>query len=109
MGSILDMIDKIRERPGILLGSPSASTLYNFLSGFAYARKENCPGDYEFLNDLNRWIRERYQVTSSQGWPKIIEFYSFSEADQMNLFWKLFDEFLAQRAPGKKKASRSSA
>src|SRR5438876_11233689 len=78
MGAILDMIRKIRERPGVILGRPSASVLYAFLSGFAYARKDSDPGDYDFLAGFGQWVHERYQVTSSQGWAKIIEFYSMT-------------------------------
>src|SRR5262249_34317543 len=103
MGTILDMIQKIRERPGVILGRPSASTLYAFLSGFAYARKDSHPGDYDFLAGFNKWVHERYGVTSSQGWAKIIEFYSMTEVDEMALFWKLLDEYLAQPASGQKK------
>jgi hypothetical protein len=105
MDTILDLIEKIRERPGIILGRPSARSLYAFLSGFAYARKDGNPGDYDFLAGFNQWVHDRYGVTSSQGWAKIIEFYSLTEADEMALFWKLLDEYLAHRTPGQKKVS----
>ncbi len=87
MGAILDMMQNIRERPGIILGRPSANTLHAFLSGFAYARKDSDG------------------ISSTQGWAKIIEFYSMNEADEMALFWKLMDEYLAQRRSGRKKVS----
>src|SRR5262245_19964072 len=102
MGTILDLIQKIRERPGLILGRPSATTFYTFLSGFAYARKDSNPGDYEFLAGFNQWVHDRYEVTSSQGWAKIIEFFSMTEADEMALFWKLLDQYVAQRVPGQK-------
>jgi hypothetical protein len=105
MGAILDVIHKIRERPGIILGRPSARSLYAFLSGFAYARKEGNSGDYDFLADFNKWVHERYAVSSTQGWAKIIEFYSMTEEDELTLFWKLFDEFVTQRELGQKKVS----
>jgi hypothetical protein len=105
MGAILDVIHKIRERPGIILGRPSAGSLHAFLSGYSFARKDSEPGDYEFLNQFNRWVHDRYEITTNQGWAKIIEFFSVTEADQMTLFWKLLDEFLAQQKPAKKKVS----
>src|ERR1700730_1059863 len=77
--SILDVIHKIRERPGIILGRPSASTLYAFLSGFSFARKDGDSGDYEFLNKFNRWVHDRYEISTNQGWAKIIEFFSVTE------------------------------
>src|SRR5262249_29172493 len=74
MGTILDIIQKIRKRPVTMLGRPSASHLYAFLSGFAMARQGTEPSDYEFLSGFNRWVHERYEVTSTQDWGKIIEF-----------------------------------
>jgi hypothetical protein len=106
MGAILDLIHKIRERPGVLLGRPSARTLHAFLSGYAYAHKDDDPGNYEFLAGFNQWVHERYELTSSQGWAKIIEFYSPTEVDEMTLFWKLLDEYLAQSASRRKQGSR---
>ena len=75
MGTILDLLQRIRERPAIILGRPSANTLYSFLSGYAYARKQSDPGDQDFLAGFNHWVHERFEVTTTQGWAKIIEFY----------------------------------
>src|SRR5690242_10313722 len=105
MGTILDTIQKIRERPGVILGRPSAQALYSFLSGFAYARKDTDPGDYDFLAGFNQWVHDCYEVTSAQGWAKIIEFYCLTEAEEMALFWKLLDDYLARKASGKRRVS----
>ncbi len=105
MGAILDTIQKIRERPGVILGRPSARNLYFFLQGFAFARKDTEPGDYDFLAGFNQWIHDRYKVTSTQGWAKIIEFHSMTEADEMALFWKLFDDYMARKSAPRRKVS----
>jgi len=105
MSAILDLIDKIRERPGIMLGRPSARTLYAFLSGYAYALKDTDPEAINLLAAFNKWVHNRYEVTSTQGWAKILEFYSMKEADEMALFWKLFDEFSKARPRARKKVS----
>src|SRR5437763_135415 len=105
MGAMLDVLQKIRERPGVILGRPSASSLYFFLSGFAWARQDTDATDYDFLAGFNQWVHERYKVTSTQGWAKLIEFYSVTEADEMALFWKLLDEYLAQRTSAQRKVS----
>src|SRR5262245_60328678 len=98
MGTVLDVIQKIRERPGVILGRASANTLFAFLSGYAYARKEESPGDYDFLAGFNQWVHDRYEITTSQSWAKVIEFFSGTEADEMALFWKLLDEYFARQA-----------
>jgi hypothetical protein len=105
MTAIHELIEKIRERPGVLLGRPCARTLYAFLWGFAYARKDTDPDDFSFLAAFNKWVHNRYSVSSTQGWAKIIEFYSQTEADEMTLFWKLLDEYQAKRASKRKKVS----
>jgi hypothetical protein len=103
--ALLDLLNKIRGRPGTILGRASAATFYAFLSGYAYARKDEQPNDHDFLADFNRWVHDRYEITTSQGWAKIIEFYSATEADEMALLWKLLDEYLAARPAGRKKVS----
>ena len=102
MDSILDLVATIREQPGIMLGRPCAAILYTFLQGFAYARKDTHPGDFQLLSRFNRHVRDHYGTTSSQGWAKIIEFYSPNDAEEIKLFWSLWDSFLAkQTAKGK--------
>jgi hypothetical protein len=93
--SIQDVITKIREQQGFLIGRRSAQSLYAFLWGYAYARRAIEGGDdFHFLADFGSWVERRYKVTSTQGWAKIIEFYSIEEADELPLFWKLYDEYL---------------
>jgi hypothetical protein len=104
-GAILEVLLKIRQRPGVFLGRPSASNLYLFVSGYSYARKETEPGDYDFLAGLNQWIHDRFGVTSTQGWAKIIEFHSMTEADELPLFWKLLDDYLRQKKSARRKVS----
>ncbi len=100
MGTILEVIQQVRERPGVMLGRPCVNNLYYFLLGVTHVQ-----GDHDFLAGFNQWVHDRYEITSSQGWAKIIEFYSVNEAGEMALFWKLFDEYLAQRKAGLKKLS----
>lgn len=81
MTTVIDLVERIREHPGVILGWPSARTLYAFLSGFAYARKDGDSGDYEFLAGFRDFVRKRYGITSSQGWAQIIQFFSVSEPE----------------------------
>jgi hypothetical protein len=101
----LELIDKIRQRPGMYLGRPTVNNLYLFLQGFTYARKDDESGDYDVLAGFGDWVQRRYKITSSQGWARIIEFFSGNEADELMLFGKLFDEYLAQQKPARRKVS----
>ena len=103
MQSLLEEIDKIRRRPVFILGRPSARILYAYLSGYAHARKDAT--DRQFLARFNQFVHDRYEITSTQDWAQIIEFYSTSEADEMAHFWKLLDEYLAQGSVKRRKVS----
>jgi hypothetical protein len=105
VATILDVLQQIRQRPGVILGCPSANNLYYFLTGFTWARGEAAAGDYDFLAGFNQWVHDRYHITSTQGWAKIIEFYSVTPVDQMELFWKLLDQYLAHRESAQRKVS----
>src|SRR4051794_2381548 len=60
-----------------LIGVISVGNLDSFLHGFAYAKANGGePGDLEYLNRFNLWVRDRYKTTSDQGWGKIIAFFS---------------------------------
>jgi len=112
---ILDVLAEIRARPGITLGRKSVQTLYAFLTGFAFARREMDDADgRQFLAGFNNWVRERYKVKSSQGWAKIIAFHCVDESEKLPLFWKLLDEYVSgsrlngDRARRKKKKADAS-
>ena len=105
MATVIELIEKIRERPGLMLGRPSIRNLYAFLSGFAYARKGDNPGDYEFLSGFGKHVHLRYRISSTQSWADIIEFFSVTEADELRLFWKLLDEYVAKQASKRRKVS----
>jgi hypothetical protein len=99
------MIELIRKRPVGILVKPSATMLYAFLSGFALARKDDNTGDYDFLAGFGNYVHERFRITSTQSWAQIIEFFSGTEADELTLFFKLLDEYVAKKATKRKKVS----
>jgi hypothetical protein len=111
MMSTRELLRKIQGCPSMYLGRPSARTLHAFLSGFELARRESDPEAYRFSNDFGVWVHKKYNVHSSQNWSKIIEFYCLTEADEMELFWKLFDEFEAKstRKPRRASSTRAAA
>jgi hypothetical protein len=92
-----ELIAVIRNQNGLLIGRNSAQSLYAFLSGFAYARKDmEGACDYQFLSDFGEWVRKRNKITATQSWAKVIEFYTTEESEELPLFWQLYDENLEQ-------------
>lgn len=101
-----ELFQKIREAPALYLAPPSAGTLRAFLSGYELGLQGSDLEFNQFSSDFGNWLRKRYNLHSSQHWTKIIEFYSTSEVEEMDLFWKLYDEFVSR--PQKKRAAATS-
>jgi hypothetical protein len=100
-----ELFQVIRKSPAMYLAPPSATTLRAFLSGVQFALQGSDSDILHFQNDFGNWLRKRYNLNSSQHWTKIIEFYSSTEDDEMNLFWKLLDEFESKPQRKQRRAS----
>ncbi len=95
--SVLDLIQRIRERPGMYIAWPSIRNLQMFLAGCDYGRREaGAAVEDRFLAGFDDWVRERFKIRSSHGWASIIEFYGQSEQGAWDLFCELLDKYLAQ-------------
>lgn len=94
---IRSLLDFLRDHTG-LIGRPSVENLYSFLYGFAYAKANTGNLDaLDFLSSFNQLVRQRYKIETTQGWGKIIEFFSPDESSSISLFWKLYDDFLSHQ------------
>ena len=94
-----DLLQRIKQRPGMYLGKCSITRLRAFLDGYETARAELGFPDTEQqqqLDGFQEWIQERYQITSTHGWDSIILFFSVDEKDALDKFFKLLEEFLSQ-------------
>ena len=97
-----ELLEKIRERPGIYLGEKDLTRLRHLLDGYLLREKEINP-DYSgaFWDGFNRYVEQYYRINSTQGWCRIIEFFSASRADAFDTFFLRYDEFLAAYREGK--------
>jgi hypothetical protein len=92
-----DLLQRIKQRPGMYLGKCSITRLRAFLDGYETARAELGFPDTEQqqqLDGFQEWIQERYKITSTHGWDSIILFFSVDEKDALDKFFKLLEEFL---------------
>lgn len=109
VSSIHQLLQLIRKQNGALLGRKSAETLSAFLGGFALARRgSGDSADDDFLRAFNDFVHRRFHVESTQGWAKIIAFYSSDESEELGLFWKLYDQFMVGR-PARSNGHRPKA
>jgi len=105
MDPVYDILQKVKNKPNVYLGSPSILCLQAFLSGYNVAQYQlgreslNAP---DCFDGFQEWIQEKFKIESDQSWAKVILFYSADERDALERFFELFDEFLKRnpsRAP----------
>jgi hypothetical protein len=93
---LYDLLERIKQRPGMYLGKSSITRLRMLLDGYGMARMElglpRTEQEQEF-NGFQEWIQKRFNITSSHGWDSIILFYSADERDALDKFFELFEKF----------------
>lgn len=92
----LELLARIKRRPGTYLGCRSISLLRVFLLGWATARGFDVE-DTDVLNGFQDWVAERYWIQSSYGWADILLFHAEDERAAFEEFWRQFDEYLLSR------------
>jgi hypothetical protein len=90
------LLDEMRGRLGMFLGTTSLTKLAAFLRGYDYALEKCGGGSDPFLGGFRDWIQRRYQATS-RSWENVILDHSADEVDGVRLFWELLDEFRQNR------------
>jgi hypothetical protein len=96
MNSIKELIFTIRQRTPMYIGQNNIFCLKAFLDGWLYSTWETTE-DRHLITDFQSWIEERFKITSSQSWARIIHFYSMDEQDAVKNFFEFFDEFLESK------------
>jgi hypothetical protein len=94
--SIFYIVAEIRRRPAMYLGKPSIHHLRCYLDGFFHGKSFQIK-DAHLFGKFTNWIEAKYEVTSTQGWAKIIEFWSTDEINALENFFILLDEFQANK------------
>lgn len=97
-----DLLKDIKEQPYMFLPTVSIRSLKAYLWGYEMAQKHyGIPPTIEQkeFNDFLKWVREKFEVKSTQGWDKIIEFHSQDERAALDLFFKLYDEWRSLKEP----------
>ncbi len=104
MLELYDLIRNIQKRPAMYLGQPSISHLRTFLAGYFLARHQLGEAETQqekHFDNFQSWIQEKFKITSSQSWDKIILFFSQDEHKALEQFFQLFDEFSKNDGNGK--------
>lgn len=97
MLDLYDLLGKIKQRSSLYLGKRSLSHLHVFLDGYSFAlRQIGIPitEQEKKFEEFQEWIENRFNQADTQSWSRIILFYAEDEADALNRFFDLFEEFL---------------
>lgn len=90
MLDLYDLIRNIQKRPAMYLGQPSIFYLRTFLSGYFFARHQLGRPETEqeeHFSDFQAYMQQRFKITSSQSWNKIILFFSQDQQRALELFF----------------------
>ena len=102
MANLYNLLQKIHQKPGVYIGSPSVSSLYMFLCGYGYSRQEqglNLTAEEQEFEKFQAWVQQRFKITASVSWAKVILLHSADERAAFELFFGLLAEFINEHHP----------
>lgn len=99
MDKLYNLVQKIGHRPEIHLGKKSLYLLQSFLHGYIeYHNEITGESNYFFLPEFQEYVQKRLNFNTTHSWASIITFYSGSDEDAFEYFYKLIDEFFSENA-----------
>ena len=101
--NITNMILRIKERPGMFLGTPSVTRLRCFLEGYLQAMHDtdtDCWKDE--YDEFNEWFARKYNISESILWDRYLLQTIPDESEAFNTFTDEFETFLSRRSDNNK-------
>ena len=117
MAGLFEILEKIKAKPGMYLGSPSVSNLFMFLVGYKTARRElgiePTNKEVEFYQEFQPWLQKRMQMITSNSWAAMIQLQCGNEKEAFEWFFQLLNEFWqrdkeAETIVGERKVSHAA-
>ncbi|SRR5258706_3068795 len=92
--SVRALVDYIREKPTLLVGTPTIECLSSFLSGWFWANEDRI-SDPEVWDRFEKYIATRYKTDiETIKWDRAIRFYSLNSVEAFSHFFDLFTRAL---------------
>ena len=97
----IDFIQSIINRPGMFLVS-KVEDLYFVILGFksGFWIYNNNDAIEKLIYDFRQFVNKEFNSNGDHDWPKLIRFYSNGDKNSLDLFAKVFEEFLLQKSNG---------
>ena len=97
MDPLFDLLEKIKTKPGLYLGTASITSLRTFILGYCFARSElsiaNTEAESDFYKNFQPWLQNRLSIRTVNGWDKLLLLTSIDEKAAFTFFFQLLDEF----------------
>lgn len=98
MSTLFDLLEKIKIKPGLYLGTASITNLRMFLLGYNFARREagitNTEAESDFYKNFQPWLQNRLSIRTVNAWDKLILLTCIDEKAAFDYFFQLLNEFL---------------
>ncbi|NEP11782.1 MAG: hypothetical protein F6K14_16535 [Symploca sp. SIO2C1] len=98
MTTLFNLLDKIKAKPGLYIGTASITHLRMFILGYCFARSEmgitNTEAESDFYKNFQPWLQNRLSIRTVNAWDKIILLTCIDEKAAFDYFFQLHDEFL---------------
>lgn len=108
--NVENLINKIKSRPGMYIGTPGLEAIFYFVSGYLYNLIESNRADHVdigFKNDFHSWVKdslEREYLIKFDGQRNYVfyiqQIYQ-KEEDQIDEFFKLCQAFFDEQNKAK--------
>lgn len=93
------LLEAIRKRPAMYIGRQSFQDFTVWLDGYCFARMHAgvpLPDEGEF-DGFNAFVSDKYRWHDSGGWAAKIAYFYRDDAIALDQFFKLLDEFRANK------------
>lgn len=98
MGTLFDLLNKIKTKPALYLGNTSITNLRMFILGYRFARSEldiaSTESESDFYKNFQPWLQNRLSIRTVNAWDKLILLTCIDEKAAFDYFFQLLDEFL---------------
>lgn len=98
MSTLFNLLEKIKTKPSLYLGTASITNLRMFILGYRFARSEmnitNAEAESDFYKNFQPWLQNRLSIRTVNAWDKIILLTCLDEKAAFDYFFQLLDEFI---------------
>lgn len=98
MSTLFPLLEKIKAKPGLYIGTASITHLRMFIVGYRFARKEigATPTDPEgdFYKNFQPWLQNHLSIHTVSAWDKLIRLTCIDDKAAFDYFFLLLEEFM---------------